>query len=150
MLCWRPRASSAERLCNTRSSAGWFRNWYSPRTPSIGEDDGDEQRWPICGTEEAAWTVSRSNKSSRVQLPPTHDLEEEDHLSKTRTKRLVAVAVGLSLVAAACGDDDDGDDAADTADTVATEETAAGAATEDTEAAAEPEAEQPKRTGEID
>ena len=63
-------------------------------------------------------------------------------MSKRRTQRLLAVAVGLTLVAAACGGDDD-DDATETSEAPAateapTEETEAPAATEaPTETAAE-------------
>lgn len=56
-------------------------------------------------------------------------------INTRRTKRYAAIAIGLSLIAAACGDDE-GDDEGGTATTV--EDTATATASEDTEVTAEP------------
>jgi peptide/nickel transport system substrate-binding protein len=53
------------------------------------------------------------------------------HVINRRTKRIAAVAVGLSLIAAACGDDDgDGDDAATTEEATSPETTVADTSAE--------------------
>jgi peptide/nickel transport system substrate-binding protein len=66
-------------------------------------------------------------------------------LSKRRTQRLLAVAVGLSLVAAACGDDDD-DEATGAEGTEAPEATSAPAATEAPAASEAPAGSEPEGT----
>jgi peptide/nickel transport system substrate-binding protein len=57
-------------------------------------------------------------------------------INTRRTKRLIALAVGLSLVAAACGDDDD-DDATEATETEETTAETTGATTEATTAESE-------------